>query len=142
MRLVATLLQPCSVEFDLAALFARKRASGSDGEPVLLLGRQAKRCDIRVPVVAPSAAKTTELSEGEKAAAMNVSRVHAKLFWTKGGAIRIEDSGSLNGLFVNGLKVTTAELRAGDQLVIGYGAAVAVGGRLPAAPGASHCQHV
>ena len=112
MRLVATLMQP-SVEFDLAALFESKRASAGGGEPVLLLGRQAKRCDIRVPVVALNTAQRTELTEAEKAATMNVSRVHAKLFPGTGGAtIRIEDSGSLNGLFVNGLKVTAAELRA------------------------------
>ena len=62
--MVAALLEP-PVEFDLAALFERRK--GSDGgQPVLLLGRQAKRCDIRVPVVAPGTSKGTELSEGEK----------------------------------------------------------------------------
>jgi hypothetical protein len=43
---------------------------------------------------------------------------------------------------VNGFKVTAAELRAGDRLVLGYGATVEPGGRLPTTPGPSLCLDV
>jgi pSer/pThr/pTyr-binding forkhead associated (FHA) protein len=47
-----------------------------------------------------------------------VSRKHAKIT-TKGGKIVIQDLRSRNGTFVNGRKVTTAELKKGDEIVIG-----------------------
>ena len=44
-----------------------------------------------------------------------VSRRHA-LMSARGGACSVRDLDSSNGLFVNGLRVTTAELRPGDQV--------------------------
>jgi|ERR1041384_5445597 pSer/pThr/pTyr-binding forkhead associated (FHA) protein len=47
-----------------------------------------------------------------------VSRKHAKIS-TKDGKIVIQDLRSRNGTFVNGQKVTTVELKKGDEIVIG-----------------------
>ena len=120
--------------YDLAAMF---RAKAADGQPpTLLLGRQAKKVDIRVPAVREPA----EMTEEEKSATMNVSRVHARLVeCDAAGGARIEDNKSMNGIFVNGLKVHSAVLRAGDRVVIGFGANVQVGGRLSATPLAPLC---
>jgi pSer/pThr/pTyr-binding forkhead associated (FHA) protein len=47
-----------------------------------------------------------------------VSRRHA-IIHVKEGGIRIEDLGSTNGTFVNGEKITQAELHEGDRVLIG-----------------------
>lgn len=47
-----------------------------------------------------------------------VSRRHAKI-QMKGGVIWIEDLGSTNGTFVNGEKITRAQLGEGDRILIG-----------------------
>ena len=43
---------------------------------------------------------------------MNVSKMHARLIELPGGRCRIEDNQSMNGVFVNGVKVIMAELKA------------------------------
>ena len=47
-----------------------------------------------------------------------VSRRHARVQLT-GGSVRIDDLGSTNGTFVNGERVTHAELQEGDRVLIG-----------------------
>jgi pSer/pThr/pTyr-binding forkhead associated (FHA) protein len=47
-----------------------------------------------------------------------VSRKHARLT-IRGEQIKIEDLGSTNGTFVNGERVQSAELKAGDRVLIG-----------------------
>lgn len=133
MRLIS--LDP-AVEFDLPQLFEslRRSAPAADAAPALVLGRQRKRCDIRVPVTAGNVdTPNADLSEAEKTATMNVSRVHAKIFETDQG-YRIEDMKTLNGMFVNGRKTAGADLNPGDQLVIGLGANISLGGRLAGTP--------
>lgn len=49
---------------------------------------------------------------------ITVSRDHAVLTCV-GGAVTIEDAGSLNGVYVNGASITRATLRNGDQVQIG-----------------------
>jgi hypothetical protein len=48
----------------------------------------------------------------------NVSRVHVSFSRQAGGWI-IQDNRSTNGTLVNGAKITTAPLRAGDRIQIG-----------------------
>ena len=50
-----------------------------------------------------------------------VSRRHARLDRQAGGGYAITDLGSLNGTFVNGLRVRTAPLGEGDRVQIGTG---------------------
>ena len=47
-----------------------------------------------------------------------VSRKHARI-QMKNGAVSIEDMGSTNGTFVNGEKITKAQLKEGDRILIG-----------------------
>ena len=47
-----------------------------------------------------------------------VSRLHCQLTATA-DTLHVKDLGSTNGTFVNGTRVTTAELRAGDRLSVG-----------------------
>jgi hypothetical protein len=47
-----------------------------------------------------------------------VSRRHARIT-TYGGEIFIEDFGSTNGTFVNGEKITKAQLKEGDRILVG-----------------------
>lgn len=49
---------------------------------------------------------------------MTVSRSHAVL-WTRSGEVTVEDSGSLNGTYVNDLCVEQAVLTDGDVLRVG-----------------------
>jgi pSer/pThr/pTyr-binding forkhead associated (FHA) protein len=49
---------------------------------------------------------------------VTVSREHAMLH-TAGGAVTVEDTGSLNGTYVNGVLVDSATLRNGDALQVG-----------------------
>lgn len=48
----------------------------------------------------------------------DVSRNHAVMYKTETGAIVIEDQGSTNGTYVNGIKITSKELRTGDRVTI------------------------
>ncbi len=48
----------------------------------------------------------------------NVSRRHAKLV-VRGGAVTLQDLGSTNGTFVNGVRVKKARLKEGDRVLIG-----------------------
>ena len=61
-----------------------------------------------------------------------VSRRHARFNWD-GHNLSIADSGSTNGLLVNGQRVQTANLRDGDQIQLGDFSAIV---RLPAAQAA------
>jgi diguanylate cyclase (GGDEF)-like protein len=49
-----------------------------------------------------------------------VSRRHAVITVNSEGSVVIEDQGSINGTFVNGVKVRTQELKDGDRVQIGY----------------------
>jgi len=48
----------------------------------------------------------------------DVSRHHAVIYQTASGSIVIEDSGSTNGTYVNGVRVTSQVLQAGDSVTI------------------------
>src|SRR5215218_8217933 len=48
-----------------------------------------------------------------------VSRVHCRFNLNEGNELELEDLGSTNGTFVNGLKVGKAMLTDGDKLTIG-----------------------
>lgn len=47
-----------------------------------------------------------------------VSRLHCQLSAT-GDALHVKDLGSTNGTFVNGKRITAAELQDGDRLAVG-----------------------
>jgi pSer/pThr/pTyr-binding forkhead associated (FHA) protein len=49
---------------------------------------------------------------------MTVSRLHA-VIETRGNVVKIDDAGSLNGTYVNGVLVDSAELSHGDSVQIG-----------------------
>lgn len=49
---------------------------------------------------------------------VTVSRHHCR-FITKGDALSVEDSGSTNGTYVNDERVDSAELEAGDDVLVG-----------------------
>jgi pSer/pThr/pTyr-binding forkhead associated (FHA) protein len=49
---------------------------------------------------------------------VTVSRHHCR-FVTKGSTLTVEDSGSTNGTYVNDERVDTAELGAGDEVLVG-----------------------
>ena len=51
-----------------------------------------------------------------------LSRIHARIVRTK-DEWTIEDAGSRNGCFVNGIRVATAKLQRGDRVRLGAGAA-------------------
>ncbi|RPI77134.1 MAG: FHA domain-containing protein, partial [Planctomycetaceae bacterium] len=48
----------------------------------------------------------------------SVSRQHCR-FWREGNQCFVEDCGSTNGTFVNGIKVTREKLNAGDTILVG-----------------------
>ncbi len=48
----------------------------------------------------------------------SVSRQHCR-FWMEGQTCYVEDFGSTNGTYVNGLKITREKLSAGDTVVVG-----------------------
>ncbi len=50
---------------------------------------------------------------------VGVSRRHARIVRASTGELSIEDLGSTNGVYVNGVRVKVAELTPGDQLQIG-----------------------
>src|SRR5919199_6019710 len=47
-----------------------------------------------------------------------ISRRHAELLWDEAG-IHVRDLGSSNGTFLNGMRVDTAKLSAGDVITFG-----------------------
>ena len=55
-----------------------------------------------------------------------VSRIHCRLIATPGGGLEVRDLESTNGTFVNGNRVTTAQLESGDRIQIGRVELVAV----------------
>ena len=61
-----------------------------------------------------------------------VSRKHARLT-IRGEQVRIEDLGSTNGTFVNGERVKSAELKAGDRVLIGTSIMKLLAGEAPEA---------
>src|SRR5262249_52797443 len=48
-----------------------------------------------------------------------LSREHARFTLSEGGKITVEDLGSTNGTWLNGQRVDTAELKLGDEVVLG-----------------------
>jgi serine phosphatase RsbU (regulator of sigma subunit) len=48
----------------------------------------------------------------------SVSRQHCR-FWMEDNACYVEDCGSTNGTYVNGLKITKEKLSAGDTIIVG-----------------------
>ncbi|MDY7232778.1 PAS domain S-box protein [Hyalangium rubrum] len=50
-----------------------------------------------------------------------VSRRHARVIRTPDGACHVTDLGSTNGTYLNGVSISSAELREGDRLQIGTG---------------------
>jgi pSer/pThr/pTyr-binding forkhead associated (FHA) protein len=55
-----------------------------------------------------------------------VSRVHCRIAVLASGELEVTDLGSTNGTFVNGTRVETARLAAGDRLTVGRVDLVAV----------------
>jgi len=68
----------------------------------------------------PGAVKTIGRSTGAEfiVDAALVSRLHCQLTATD-DSLHVKDLGSTNGTFVNGQRVTAAQLRQGDRLSIG-----------------------
>lgn len=64
-----------------------------------IIGRE-EDCDMRIPVA-------------------EVSREHCRVEPSPNGGLSVEDLGSSNGTFINGLRVEQAEMVAGDVLKIG-----------------------
>jgi transcriptional regulator with PAS, ATPase and Fis domain len=61
-----------------------------------------------------------ENSFGESAfAESRVSRTHARVWVTGGGAIKVEDKGSRNGTYLNGERIENADMSVGDVLRLG-----------------------
>ena len=75
------------------------------------------RVTFRLP---PGAVKTIGRSPGAEfiVEVALVSRLHCQLTATA-ETLHVKDLGSTNGTFVNGKRVTTAELRDGDTLSVG-----------------------
>jgi pSer/pThr/pTyr-binding forkhead associated (FHA) protein len=77
----------------------------------------ADRLTFRLP---PGSVKTIGRSAGAEfiVEAALVSRLHCQLTATA-DSLQVKDLGSTNGTFVNGARVTAAELNAGDRLSVG-----------------------
>ena len=75
------------------------------------------RVTFRLP---PGSVKTIGRSPGAEfiVEAALVSRLHCQLTATA-DSLQVKDLGSTNGTFVNGTRVKTAELKAGDTLAVG-----------------------
>ena len=75
------------------------------------------RVTFRLP---PGSVKTIGRSPGAEfiVEAALVSRLHCQLTATE-DSLQLKDLGSTNGTFVNGKRVKTAELKAGDKLSVG-----------------------
>jgi pSer/pThr/pTyr-binding forkhead associated (FHA) protein len=50
---------------------------------------------------------------------VTVSREHAAIEHGNGGGYRIRDAGSLNGTYVNRVRVDAVDLRSGDEIQVG-----------------------
>jgi len=50
---------------------------------------------------------------------VTVSRSHARFFRTDSGRLAVQDAGSLNGTYVNGVRVEEKFLDSGDEIQIG-----------------------
>jgi len=61
---------------------------------------------------------------------LSVSRRHAELRWSPGGGYEIADLGSRNGTFLNGQRITTAEVTEADVIGIGLATFRLVGDHL------------
>jgi pSer/pThr/pTyr-binding forkhead associated (FHA) protein len=48
-----------------------------------------------------------------------VSRVHCRLTAHSSTRLEVQDLGSTNGTYVNGLRITRTDLKAGDKLAVG-----------------------
>lgn len=97
-RLVADRQSMSPNVFSVAIIndFAKKRFPLKTGGTIV--GRDAKYSEVVLP-------------------ALHVSRQHAELLVDgKSDAVTIKDLGSANGTFVNGERVTQAQLRPGDQI--------------------------
>ena len=79
--------------------------------------RSAEPLTFRLP---PGAVKTIGRSTGAEfiVEAALVSRLHCQLTATA-DSLQVKDLGSTNGTFVNGKRVSAAELKDGDTLSIG-----------------------
>lgn len=77
----------------------------------------AERVTFRLPA---GSVKTVGRSTGAEfiVDAALVSRLHCQLTATA-DSLHVKDLGSTNGTFVNGTRVTTAELKDGDRLAVG-----------------------
>ena len=75
------------------------------------------RLTFRIPV---GSVKTVGRSTGAEfmVDAALVSRLHCQLSAT-GDTLHVKDLGSTNGTFVNGKRITSAELQDGDRLAVG-----------------------
>ena len=69
---------------------------------------------LRVPMTMIGRAETNDIVIDN----VRASRFHAAVV-TAGAAVTIEDLGSRNGLFLNGVRISTAQLANGDTLVLG-----------------------
>ena len=79
--------------------------------------RSAEPLTFRLP---PGSVKTIGRSTGAEfiVEAALVSRLHCQLTATA-DSLQVKDLGSTNGTFVNGKRVSAAELKEGDKLSIG-----------------------
>lgn len=73
-----------------------------------------RQLSLRVPMTMIGRAETNDIVIDN----VRASRFHAAVV-TAGAAVTIEDLGSRNGLFLNGVRISTAQLANGDTLVIG-----------------------
>ena len=80
-------------------------------------GPDADRLTFRIPA---DSVKTIGRSTGAEfiVEAALVSRLHCQLSAT-GDTLHVKDLGSTNGTFVNGKRITSAELQDGDRLAVG-----------------------
>lgn len=75
-----------------------ERKSFSLPRPVTVIGRR-EDCDVRIPVA-------------------NVSRKHCRLIIDE-GTLRLEDMGSSNGTYHNGVRIQEAQVQPGDAVQVG-----------------------
>ena len=92
-----------------------KGSSAPSARAELLIGRNAAKCDIRIPV------DDEALMNDGSVALLNVSRVQCRLVQDAQLAWWVHDNKSTNGVYVNGLRVQASVLAPGDTIVIGGG---------------------
>ena len=98
-----------------------KGSSAPSARAELLIGRNAAKCDIRIPV------DDEALMNDGSVALLNVSRVHCRLVQDAQLAWWVHDNKSTNGVYVNGLRVQASVLAPGDTIVIGGGRNISLG---------------